>query len=178
MKKLKSGVLAAAAVATVGAAGLVATQAVSAATNHSDNPQSSLVDKIATKFGLNKTDVQQVFDEEHAAREAEHEAKVTARLQSLVDDGTISADQKTLIEAKLKELKTERESDQSSFKNLTPAERKAKMDEKKTALEQWAKDNNIDITKLKGVFMGGPGGPGRGHGPDDADTNSGQASTN
>lgn len=168
MKKLKTGILAAAAVATVGAAGLTATQAVMAATDKTSGSESSLVDKIATKFGLNKSDVQQVFDEDRMAHEAEHEAKITERLQALVDDGTITADQKTVIEAKLKEMKAERDAHKDEMKNLSDDERKAKMEEKRTALEQWAKDNNLDLTKLRGVFMGGPGGPGHGPGPDDS----------
>lgn len=69
------------------------------------------------------------------------------RLQDAVDDGDITAEQKTLIESKLDELETARE---------------AQRDE----LEQWAEDNGIDAKYLIGGGMGmmgggrGPGGPG------------------
>ena len=165
MTRLKKSVIAAAAVATVGVAGLTATQAVLAATDSTDSPESSLVDKLATKFGLNKSDVQAVFDEEHSEREA----KADERLQALVDDGTITAEQKTAIEAKIAEMKAQRESERDSFKDLSADERKAKMEEKKAELESWAEENGIDLSDLKGVLMGGPGGGrgpgGPGHGP-------------
>ena len=69
------------------------------------------------------------------------------RLQDAVDDGDITAEQKTLIESKLDELETARE---------------AQRDE----LEQWAEDKGIDAKYLIGGGMGmmgggrGPGGPG------------------
>ncbi len=40
------------------------------------------------------------------------------------------------------------------MKDLTPEQRKAKHDERKTELEDWAKANNLDLAKLKGIFMG------------------------
>lgn len=160
MSRIKKGMVAAAAVVTVGAAGLTATQAVMAATGNTTSPDASLVEKIASKFGLSKTDVQQVFDEDRSEREAEHEAEVTERLQTLVDKGTITSDQKTAIEAKLKEMKAEREANKDNPKSLSDDERKAKMEEKKTELESWAKQNGLDLSKLTGVFMGGHGGPG------------------
>ena len=92
----------------------------------------SIVDKIATKFGLKKSDVQAVFDADHSEKEAERLANVSDRLQNLVDKGTITADQKTKIEAKLKEMQTTR-------------------DTERTALEKWASDNGIDV---KYVMMG------------------------
>lgn len=171
MTKLRKGLVAAAAVAVVGSAGLAATQAVNAATSDSSTGQTSIVDKIASKFGLNKDDVQKVFDEDRTAHEAERQAKQSEQLQKLVDAGTITADQKAKIEAKIAELQSKRESERDSFKNLTDDERKAKMDAAKTELDQWAKDNGIDLTKLQGVFMGGrghgPGGPGGPDGPRD-----------
>lgn len=127
------------------------------------NGSGALVDKIANTFNLNKADVQKVFDQEHTARQAEHKAQIEKRLQTLVDKGTITSDQKTAILQKLDELEASREQDKGSMKDLTPAERKAKMDEQKTALEAWAKQQGIDLSKLQGIFMGpghrGPGGP-------------------
>ncbi len=106
---------------TLGVVGL--TSFASAATSTSGT---SLVDKIATKFGLNKTDVQAVFDEEKTERQAERKAEVSERLQDLVDDGKITAEQKTKIEAKQEELQTAREAE-------------------RTALEAWANDNGVDV---------------------------------
>lgn len=123
----------------------------------------TLVDKIASTFHLNKSDVQKVFDENRQAHEAEHKAQVEKRLQAMVDKGTITSDQKSAIIAKLDELRTQHEQDKGTLKNLTPAERKAKFDKQKSELESWAKDQGLDLSKLKGIFMGpghrGPYGP-------------------
>ena len=100
------------------------------------NSDGSLVDKVASKFNLNKQDVQAVFDEERQAHQQEQKANKSADLQSKVDDGTITADQKAAIEKKLEEMHASRE-------------------QSKTALEDWAKQNNIDV---KYVMMGGRGG--------------------
>jgi hypothetical protein len=107
----------------------------------------SLIDKIATKFNLKKADVQAVFDADRTERQAERLAENSTRLQSLVDKGTITADQKTKIEAKQKELQTKR-------------------DAERTELEKWATDNGIDAKYLMGGGMGrgGKGGP-MGDGP-------------
>jgi hypothetical protein len=107
----------------------------------------SLIDKIATKFNLKKADVQAVFDADRTEKEAERLAENSTRLQSLVDKGTITADQKTKIEAKQKELQTKR-------------------DAERTELEKWATDNGIDAKYLMGGGMGrgGKGGP-MGDGP-------------
>lgn len=147
---------------SVGLSSLAGVGMVSAASN--TDHQDSLVSKIATKFNVNKEDVQKLFDEERAARQAEHEKEVSDRLQKLVDAGTITADQKTAIEDKLKELKASREAERENMKNLTEEERKAKMDAKRTELENWAKEQGLDLSKLSGIF-GGPHGHGGPNGP-------------
>jgi cellobiose-specific phosphotransferase system component IIA len=80
-----------------------------------------------------------VFDAEREAREAERQEEVSDRLQDAVDDGDITAAQKTLIEKKLQELQAARE-------------------KQRTELEKWAEDNDVDVKYLMG-----------GHGPDGND---------
>jgi len=157
------------AVTAVGVSSLAGFSAVSA---QSSTGTDNLIDKIATKFNLNKADVQKLFDEDRTAHEAQQAKQQSARLQKLVDAGTITAQQKTVIEAKVAELKAQREANRDSMKDLTGDQRKAKMDEERASLEAWAKQQGLDLTKLKGVFMGGMGGPGGRHGmpPTDADT--------
>ncbi len=108
------------------AAGLLGV--ASAATSTSTGSQ-NIVDKIATKFNLKKADVQAVFDAEHAEKETAHQAEQSAHLQTLVDKGTITADQKTKIEAKQKEMQSARQTE-------------------RTELEKWATDNGIDMQYL------------------------------
>ena len=153
----------AAAAATIGIAGLgagVAQAATSSDSTTNTNPMSSLVDKLATKFNLNKTEVQAVFDEQKATMNAERETKVKAEVAKLVTDKKITQAQADLIDAKRAELEKERETNKDSFKDLTQTERKAKMDERKATLEAWAKENGIDTQYLRYVQGGG-----RGHGP-------------
>ena len=119
---------------TIGLVGLggAGASALSGGSTSSD----SLVDRLVEKFDLNKTEVQAVFDEEREARNAERQAEMSERLQDAVDDGDITAEQKTLIEKKLKELQAARE-------------------KQRTELEKWAEDNDIDAKYMMGR---GPGG--------------------
>lgn len=133
---------------------LASTGAVFAATTNDTNQ--SLASRIATKIGFKQEDVQKVLDAQHSIKQEDRQAHIASKLDQLVTDGKITADQKQKIIDKQKELETQREANKDSFKNLTPAERKAKMDAERTALEQWAKDNGIDI---KYLMLGG-----RGHG--------------
>jgi hypothetical protein len=157
-KSLKNKILIAGTAAAIGLSGVAGFSAVSAESNASDG-SSSLVDKLVSKFNLNKSDVQKIFEEDRTEHEAAREKEQSEHLQKLVDAGTITASQKTAIEAKIKELKSARESSKDSMKDLTEAERKTKMEEERTNLESWAKAQGLDLTKLQGIFMGG-----RGHG--------------
>jgi hypothetical protein len=149
-------------VATIGAVG--AGQMVSAQTATGDGGSDTLVAKIAQKFNLDSSEVQQVFDQDRQAKEAEREAKIDSKLAQLVTDGKITNEQKDAIVAKRSELKAERDSNMNAMDSKTGAERKAEMDAKKTELENWAKQNNISTEYLRYVMGGGrghgPGGPG------------------
>jgi hypothetical protein len=145
--------------ATIGLAGLGAGVAHAATTNSTTktDPMSGLVDAIATKFNLNKSDVQQVFDTQKTQMEANRETKIKAEVAQLVTDGKITQAQADLINAKRAELQKQREADKTSFDTMTDTERKAAMDKQKTDLESWAKQNNIDTQYLRYVIGGGHG---------------------
>lgn len=151
----------AAVTATLVGSGLFATSTVFAqgTTTHT-NPMSTLVGKIATKFHLNQSDVQAVFDENRAQRQAEMEAKFEQRLTQAVTNGEITEAQKQLILTKHKEISEKRQTEMQSMQSLSRDERKAAMDKQRTELEQWAKDNNVDVTYLFGGLGDGPRGPG------------------
>lgn len=151
----------AAVIATSVGAGMFATQtafAQSAATVTNTSPMSSLVQRISEKFGLQQADVQAVFDQDKQERQAKREADYTARLDQLVKDGKITEAQKQLIVEKHAELKAKRQTAMQNFKDKTAEERKAAMDVERTSLEEWAKQNNIDMQYLM------PHGPGMGRG--------------
>ena len=127
----------------VGLAGLASAQTSTSGT--------SLIDKITTKFKLSKADAQAVFDADHTDKETTRLANLSSRLQAFVDKGTITADQKTKIEAKQKELMTAQYTE-------------------RTDIEKWAADNKIDPKYLRGgSMMGGRAHGGSGMGMGDAD---------
>lgn len=162
--KRKTSMLAAGLVTTLGVAGAVGLGQVSAETSGT----TSLVDKIAQKFNLNKDEVQAVFDADQKAHEAEREEKVNERLSQAVKDGKITERQKALILQKMEEIKADRP-EPGEMKDLTEEEHEAKheeMKQKRQELEAWAKENDIPTEYL----MFGHGGPRSGHrfSPDEA----------
>jgi cytochrome c1 len=118
----------------------------------------SIIQRLVDRFGLKEADVKAVFDEERTARQAEMKAKEEERLNQLVTDGKITEAQKQLIIAKRAEMETNQEAMPMKDTSLTPAERKANMEARKTELDNWAKANGIDVQYLMGGFGG------RGHG--------------
>jgi Skp family chaperone for outer membrane proteins len=157
--KIKKPLLIVGATALIGTASVIGTGLASAATGSTNSD--SLVDKIAQKFKLNKSDVQAVFDQNKADHQAQHQADLKASLDQAVKDGKITSQQEAKILDKLKELKAQHEADHQTMENKTPEERKAAMDAKKTEIEQWAKDNGISPDILKYLRPGGHGH----HGP-------------
>jgi hypothetical protein len=124
-----------------------------------DNQGTSLVGRIATKFNLNKADVQAVFDEDREEHQAKMEKRFEDQLTQLVTNGKITEDQKTKIIAKFKEMKEQRNANKDELKNMTQDERKAAHEQKRQELKTWAEANGIDVNVLTGVF-----GPGKGMG--------------
>lgn len=159
--------LAGATVMVVGVAGVSAatnstagSSASSSPTSSAEtNPESSLIDKLVAKFGLNKSEVQSVFNQEHTEREARHQKDLESRLSQAVTDGKITEDQKSKILAKQQEMQTFRD----SLKEKTEDERHTAMENKRTELEKWATDNSIP-EKYIHFTMGHGGGKGHGFG--------------
>lgn len=149
---VKKSLLVVGAVTTMGVAGITGMGVASAATNTTNSPSdgmSSLIDKLATKFNLNKDDVQAVFDEDRAAREAEHQQEFEQRLTQAVTDGKITEAQKQKILAKVEELKTQREANRDKFKSMTEDERRAAMKAEMESLKTWADENGISMDYLR-----------------------------
>jgi homospermidine synthase len=153
----KTIILTLASIAVIGT-GALGIGTVFAETTTTDNPMTSLVQKIATKFNLKEADVQAVFNEERDTRRAEMEKRYEEQLSTYVSEGKITEDQKKLILAKHEEMEKNRP-EMGEMKNLTQEERKAKMDEKRQEMETWAAANGIDMQYMMGMGkgMGGPG---------------------
>jgi hypothetical protein len=122
------------------------------------NPMASLVQKIADKFGLKKEDVQAVFDQDRLDRQAQMQARFEEKLAQDVKDGKITEAQKQLILEKRKSLGANRQAKMESMKNMTGDERRTAVESQRQELENWAKENGIDLKYLMGGFKGHPGG--------------------
>lgn len=146
LNKRSATVALAAIIAIVGAA-VVGSTAVSADDSRKD---SSISNKIAERFQLSEDEVQSVveeFREENKANRSDKRAeKKEAKLQSLVDEGLISTDQKSLIEAKFSEQMTALKELKSS--NLSMEQKMSQIQEIKTELKEWAELNSIDIEAI------------------------------
>ena len=171
-------VIIASSIAALGVTGLAggAVFAMANSTSGTD-PMSGLVSAIATKFNLKKDDVQKVFDEQRTQMETQREQEVKDHVAQLVKDGKLTQAQADKINAKRAELVKEREANRTSEQYLTDAQRKTRMEERKTTLDTWLKDNSID-SQYAYLLMGGRGGRG---GPDggkrDSRSSSSQSST-
>lgn len=174
-------VIIASSIAALGVTGLAGGAVFATANSTSGtDPMSGLVSAIATKFNLKKDDVQKVFDEQRTQMETQREQEVKDQVAQLVKDGKLTQAQADKIDAKRAELVKEREANRTSEQNLTDAQRKTKMEERKTALDTWLKDNSID-SQYAYLLMGGHGGRGGRGGPDggkrDSRSSSSQSST-
>lgn len=149
------------AVAAIGAAGVTGVAVANAATTGNRNDHmSSLVDALANKFNLNKSDVKAVFDANREQMQAQHEQEIKDKIAQLVKDGKLTQAQADALNAKRAELQKEREANRTADQDLTREQRKAKMDERRTALDAWLKEQGIDV-QYRYLLMGGHG---HGHG--------------
>ncbi|MEK9195805.1 MAG: hypothetical protein AAB914_00385 [Patescibacteria group bacterium] len=151
-------------IGTLGVVGISSVGFVGITSAHSNTSGDALPEKIASKFNLNKDEVKKVFEEERTSHEAERQKSFSDKLQKLVDEGKLTADQKSKVEAKFKEMHEQREANKDS--NLTKEQHRAEMKTHRDELKKWADENKIDLDliqpdKPEGK-MGGHGGPRKG----------------
>ncbi len=155
MKRIKTAVMVGASVASIGIAGVGVASAATTSTTNTD-PSSSLVDEIASKFNLDKTKVQAVFDQDRADHKAQMQTKRAAALKQAVTDGKLTqaqADHMTAAWADIDKLMDGTSPDKQSDATRTAI--KQKMDDLRT----WEKAQNLDLRSIVEL-----GGPGHGHG--------------
>lgn len=142
-------------IATLGimGAGAIGVSAMSSDSND------GLAARIATKFNLKESDVSAEIksyrNEKHAEHEESMKSELSANLQKKVDDGTITAEQKTALEAKLEEKrlahKAERETNKDSNTKPSRDEMEAKREAEKSEMDAWLKEQGINLD-LKDVL--------------------------
>lgn len=147
----KKILLSVALVSVFAATGLVGASYAQAQGNFGN--QSNLVQALADHFGLNKAEVQTVFDDYHQERQAERQTEMQTRQEEIltqaVSDGKITEDQKTAILAKTAEIRQK----MVDLKNLTAEERQTQITAIQTEMKAWYEAQGIDQTLL-GMGMG------------------------
>lgn len=146
--KRKSKLLITVAAIAVLNAGLLTSQASAFGWFNGSEHSSSLVQKIADRFGLNKDEVQSVVDEFQAEMHAKQMSEYEIRLDQLVSEGKITAEQKELIIEKKNDIVEEWQAKVDELRNMSPAERKAAKEAFQQELAEWAAANNIDLQYL------------------------------
>ena len=146
----------------VATAALVATLGFGAVSAHDSAVSGSLIDKLVSRFNLNKDDVQKVFDEAKEERKVEMQKSYEERLNQAVDVGDLTADQRDKILAKQKEMAEFHQ----SLESKSVSEAREAMKSKREELEKWVDDNDIPQRFLKFGMIKLGRGPGMGFGFD------------
>jgi len=157
MKYSKKMIAVAGAAGIIGAAG-AGTTVLAATSGDSTGNYPSIVQKIASKFGLDPAKINDVFKENRQEHMQQRQELLKDKLDQAVKDGKLTQDHEDKLIAKLKSL--HRQNIQDKFQD-----RKDMHDE----LEQWAKANGIN--NLDDILPAPPHGMGVRHFHPDAPTN-------
>lgn len=113
-----------------------------------------MVETLSEKFNLDKAEVQKVFVEERNTRHTE-------RLNGLVEDGSITEEQKAVIEKHHEEMMAKREALLAEGKTRT--EMHELMQTEREEFQKWLDEQGIELP-MKGPRGEGMGQGGRGNG--------------
>ena len=116
------------------------------------NDRQNMVQKLAEKLGKTEDEVSSAFEQTRDENKAERQQAFSDRLSEAVQNGKLTEEQKQLILAKHTEIQAEHEAEMG--------QREAR----RTDLESWAKEHNIDMSFLMGPGMDGDFGPRKGMG--------------
>ncbi len=120
----------------------------------------SFLEKLADRFNLNKNEVDTVWQEHRAERRAERRGGMETRLQSLVDDGKLTAAQKDELMKKLDALRAEGEKEEWRDKSFE--ERRELRDSHREEMQKLLSEYGIAEELPMGLGGGCRGGQGRG----------------
>lgn len=144
--------------ATVGTSAFTVHTVASAATPASGGD--NLMDKLVSRFNLNKDEVQAVFDEDRDEREAERTQDMADKITEAVTEGTLTQEQADALNAKIAELREQRKADREQMKDLSREERQSLLKSRRNEIKQWLADNTIPEEFARLPHHGrGPGGP-------------------
>lgn len=118
----------------------------------------NFAEKFASKFNLNKEEVNTFLNEEHKTRHAERDAKIAEALKS----AGLSDEQAAALKDKKTELREAHQTWHEQNPDATIEERQAQRDSERATLETWAKEQGIDLEKVRSTLV--ELGIGKGHG--------------
>lgn len=120
-----------------GIAALAVTLTAGATVSNAFAQESSRVQEFSERFNLDQSEVEQYFEEKRAEKQQMKQERKSQKLDALVENGTLTQEQREALEAKLIEHHEEV---------------RALHEELKT----WAEENGIDLIAIKG-HKGGHG---------------------
>lgn len=120
-----------------------------------------LIQRIADRFGLEESEVEEVFTQYRSERHLEMQVRFEERLAALVEEGTLTQAQADAILQKHEEMRADHE----ALLTASPEERKDYAQSHRAELKAWAEGEGIDVSLL--------GGLGAKMGPKDSDNDRG-----
>ncbi len=105
-----------------------------------------IIEKLAQRFGLDREEVKSVFEEERTMREQERSERMEERLDTLVNDGVITEEQRQMLLQKLDLLRTK----MSGASDFSHEERHAAMKQAHDEFKSWLEEQGLeDILPFK-----------------------------
>jgi predicted house-cleaning noncanonical NTP pyrophosphatase (MazG superfamily) len=132
-----------------------------AARDTGDTMREDLASKLAERFNLNKDEVSNFMQEQHEARHAEMESKVSESLKA----AGFSDEQINALQTKKQEQRTELQAWHEANPDATAEERQAHRKSEKTEFEAWATEQGIDLEKVRSTLKDSDIGRGMHRGP-------------
>jgi hypothetical protein len=102
------------------------------------------VEKFAERFNLDPDEIIVFMEELKEEKKTEMETKYEERLDELVENEDITGDQKQAILDKMEEM----ESFKESLEDMTVAEAREVLKNKKQELKDWAEENDLELKYL------------------------------
>lgn len=104
--------------------------------------------RIAEHFGLNQDEVDDFMGQMHEERQAEMGQRHQERVNSLIEDGTLTEDQAKMLEDRHEEMRAEKEANLEQWRNMSREEKQAQMEDHHQENQQWAEENGIDLSAI------------------------------
>lgn len=133
-------------------AGLLAVGSLSAATAHAMENERGLplIQRIADRFGLNESEVAEVFSQYRTEHHLAMQSRFEEHLSLLVKEGKLTQVQADAIIEKHEEMRADHE----ALISASPEERKAYKRSHRATMAAWAAEHGIELSHLKFMSRG------------------------